>query len=160
MSWFKGKLKSLFGHTTKTSSNKAEIAPIRNSKLGSLGRIIFQVSDQRILTLSDYSREMKARYTTHEVIGSKPILEYLSPDLQSIKFKMQFSASLGVNPLSEIEKICEMCENGEISYLIIGNTVIGNNKWVIESVSESEDIWTPEGNLLYSEIEVNLREYI
>lgn len=160
MSWFRGKLAGLFGHTTTSRSSTKSTIPAKTSKLGSFGRIVFQVSDQKILTLTEYSREIKARYATHEVIGTKPILEYLSSDLQSIKFKMQFSASLGVNPLSEIEKVCEMCENGEVSYLIIGNTVIGNNKWVIESVSESEDIWTPEGNLLYSEIEVNLREYI
>lgn len=53
--------------------------------IGTLGRkIIFEVSDNRVLTFESMSREVSGRWTEHEVLGVKPKAEFLGPGLQTI----------------------------------------------------------------------------
>lgn len=45
--------------------------------IGTLGRkIIFEVSDNRVLTFESMSREVSGRWTEHEVLGVKPKAEF------------------------------------------------------------------------------------
>lgn len=52
--------------------------------IGTLGRkIIFEVSDNRVLTFESMSRDVSGRWTEHEVLGVKPKAEFLGPGLQT-----------------------------------------------------------------------------
>ena len=128
--------------------------------LGSLGPIIFEVSSRKVRTFKDMKRTTKARYASHEVIGSVPILEYIGPDGEEISFTMQFSASWGVNPQEETDKVREMCEKGKAEYLILGNSVIGANQWVITDVGDSADTWDNMGRIIKTQIDVTIKEYV
>ena len=67
--------------------------------IGTLGRkIIFEVSDNRVLTFESMSREVSGRWTEHEVLGVKPKAEFLGPGLQTISLTIHLSAALGVKP--------------------------------------------------------------
>lgn len=127
---------------------------------GSFGDIVFEVSSRHVLTYRDYKRTTKARYGSHEIIGQKPIIEYLGPDGEELSFSMQFRPELGVNPAEEADKVRKICETGKHDYLIIGNVVIGANPWVIASVSESAEIWDNMGRIIKSKIDVTLKEYV
>ena len=62
----------------------------KESKIGSLGEIAFEVSNyDRIFTLNNYSKSISANYAEHDVIGSKPILEFTGPKLQTISFDVR-----------------------------------------------------------------------
>lgn len=67
-----------------------------STPIGSLGDIVFEVSSSKVVTFKDYKRTTKARFQSHDIIGQKPILEYLGPDGEEISFTMQFSISLDV----------------------------------------------------------------
>lgn len=49
---------------------------------------------------------------------------------------MTFHISLGVKPAEEISTLRRLCQDHIADYLILGNSVVGDNLWVIESVSE------------------------
>lgn len=82
--------------------------------IGSFHDLIFEVS-------SDLVR------TYHEYLGREP---------DEITFIMTFHISLGVKPAEEISTLRRLCQDHIADYLILGNSVVGDNLWVIESVSE------------------------
>ncbi len=128
--------------------------------LGSFGDILFEVSSRRVLTFRDYKRDTAGRYASHEIIGQKPVIEYLGPDGGSIAFTMQFRADRAVNPALEADKVRKMCETGKAEYFILGNVVIGENPWVIESVGENDAVIDNAGRIIQNRIDVTLREYV
>lgn len=133
----------------------------RESKIGSLGEIAFEVSNyDRILTLDNYSKSITANYAEHEVIGSKPLLEFTGPKLQTISFDVLISAYLGYNPRKQMKQLIEYCEKGAVLSFILGDEPIGDNKWVIESLTEKAEQFTGNGEILSSTASISLKEYI
>lgn len=156
MSWFSKN----FGTVTKTSTTSTSIIPESRGKIGAFGNTLFSVSSEEVLTFRDWNRKISANFKTHDVIGQKSVTEFLSPNLQTVSFKIQLLASLGVDPLIELDRLEKMCESGEAQHLIIGNVVIGENLWIIESISEDETRFLPTGEILYTELTLNLKEYV
>ncbi len=143
------------------SSFKSQLSAMGASMpIGSLGDTVFEVSSREVRTFQGMSRTTSAKYASHEIIGSKPVLEYLAPDGEEISFSMQLSASLGVNPTEEANKLRELCEKGEAMYLILGNQTIGQNQWIIESVGESLDTVDNNGRVIITRLDITLKEYV
>lgn len=88
--------------------------------IGSYAGISFTVSEDKVQTFQEMSRETAARWNTHEVIGAKPKQEFLGPDLDSMTFTMQLSAWRGVSPLQLAERLRQFCSKGEYDNLIVG----------------------------------------
>lgn len=128
--------------------------------IGSLGEIVFEVTDKRVFTFADLKRDTKMRYAAHEVIGQKPVAEFIGPDLEQITFKIYLSAALGINPEREMKKIRDKRDAGEALSLILGEKVIGDNKWVIESIGESYLAVDQMGNIWVHSAEITLKEYV
>lgn len=128
--------------------------------IGSIGPIVFEVSNREIRTFKGLRRTTKARYASHEIIGAVPVLEYIGPDGEEITFTMQFSAAWGVNPKNETEKVRELCKSGEANYFVLCNATVGDNPWVVESVSESVDVVDNCGRIITSQIEITMKEYV
>jgi len=128
--------------------------------IGSLGDITFEVSRDKVFTFDELRRDVKMRYAKHEIIGNKPILELVGPDLSEIKFKMILSASMGVNPLKEMDAIYTAYTNGEAMVLMLGNYVIGNYKWVISDFCEGYSAIDNLGNVWRLEVDITLQEYV
>ena len=127
--------------------------------LGSFGDVVFEASSKTVRTIDNLSRNTKARLAKHDIIGKKPVMEFLGPDGDEISFDMHLSIYLGINPAEEADKLRKMCEKGKAAELILGNRPIGDGLWVIESVSESDDAIDNLGNVLVSTVKVNLKEY-
>lgn len=131
------------------------------SKIGSLGEVAFEVSGpDKIFTVSNLSRNISAKYAEHEVIGTKPLLELTGAALQTISFDIQIGYDWGHGPAEEIDKLIKYCESGAVLTFILGNGPIGDNKWVIESVSENAEWFDGTGNITYAKASITLKEYI
>ena len=128
--------------------------------IGAFADIVFEVSNFRVLTYDDFKRESKSRYAKHELINMTTVLEWLGNDLEEISFRMTFNERLGVNPAQEAAKARQLCLDGVADYLILGNSVIGSNLWVIESISEAAKAWDNAGNILVSTLDVKMLEYV
>ena len=88
------------------------------------------------------------------------MLEYIGPDVAEITFTMQLSASLGINPTNEADRVRKICESGETMYFVLCNQTVGQYQWVIESVGESVDTIDNNGRVVMTQIDVTLKEYV
>lgn len=131
------------------------------AQIGSLGDlIVFEVSGSKVLTFDGLKRTVKGRWTTHAVIGGKPVPEYLGADRQSITLSVFVSTAHGVTPRKIIECMERAAEEGIPYTFVVGGRKIGGNKWTIESVSETWGEMIEDGRLLSAHLDLTLAEYI
>lgn len=128
--------------------------------IGTLGKIVFEVSDERVHTFSDMGREVAGRWATHDVMGSKPKAEYLGPGNQSVKLTIHLSAALGVKPRDMLEQVERMVEAGVAEYLIIGSRPVGKSPFRLTGSSETWDTIYSRGELAKATLTITLEEYI
>lgn len=128
--------------------------------IGSFGEIVFVASASKIETIDKFRRNTKARIASHDVIGKKPIIEFLGPAGEEISFNMKFSIMLGVNPTEETDKLRKMCETGEVNMLILNNKSVGENYWIIDNVGEEVTAFGKNAAVVSSSVDVTLKEYV
>lgn len=128
--------------------------------VGAYGDTVFEVSNRKVNTFSDFKREYKAKFAEHERIQQEPVLEYLHRDLESISFTMTLLRDLGTDPTAELNKLKELMYTGEADYLIFGNAPVGENAWVIESMSEAVNYFDKDMNVISSKVDVRMKECV
>ena len=127
------------------------------ASLGSLGELPFTCSYDKVRTFSELTRGLSARWTEHEVLGQKPLLEYIGPGLMTASLKMRFDVSLGIAPDEGLDRLKRMMENKQYKTLIIGGETLG--RFVIESISEERKAHAGDGMCLVAEATVTLKEW-
>ncbi|HBF38071.1 MAG TPA: hypothetical protein DDW50_12195, partial [Firmicutes bacterium] len=113
--------------------------------IGYFNDIGFEVSDERIYTFNGFKLEASARYSAHEIIGEKPKTEYVGPNLQTITFTINLNGTFGVKPRDEMIIWSDMAQFGAADYLVIGEKVLGDDQWIVKSVSEAWDTFFNQG---------------
>ena len=126
-------------------------------QIGTFGKIIFEVSDKKILTFRGFQRTAKARFSEHKIIGKKPILEATGLELDSVGLSISLNRAVGVNPTEQIAVMREMLSAQEPHALIIGGKKIGS--FVLTDLSDAWGKITHQGKLAVAEIELKLLEY-
>lgn len=129
------------------------------AKIGTLGKIVFSVSDKKIQTFFDLSIESTAKYYSHDRHLKKPVLEFAGMSNDKLSFSMYHSVFLGVDPAKQLKKIDKYIEHGTLLSLIIGGKRYGS-KWVITKHSKEYKKIDKKGNLLSVESKVTLEEYV
>lgn len=131
------------------------------AQIGNLGKlIVFEVSSDKVFTFRDMTQAVKGRWTTHNVIGSKPKSEFLGSGKRSVNFTVYLSVSHGVRPRSTMEKIEKAVEQGTPLSLVIGGRKVGSNQWVITEMSEAWDAVIQDGRLVSVKLTLTLEEYV
>lgn len=128
--------------------------------IGFFGDIIFETSDKRIMTFSELNRNAAGRWATHETIGSKPASEFLGPGLDTISFTVNLNGSFGTKPRTEMDKWIRKERAGEVAPLVIGNRVLGLDKWKIISVSQMWNVVLSKGEIFSGSVDIELEEYV
>ena len=128
--------------------------------IGTLGRnVVFEVSDDRVFTPSEMTREITSRWTNHEPMGCKPKPEFLGAGLQTASLTITLSATLGVRPRNVLEAIENMVENGTAETLVIGNRPVGRNPFRLTGSSEAWNVIYNRGELARATLTISLEEY-
>ena len=128
--------------------------------IGTLGRnVVFEVSDDRVFTFSELTREVTSRWTNHEPQGVKPKPEFLGAGLQAASLTITLSATLGVRPRDVLEAIENMGENGTAETLVIGNRPVGSNPFRLTGSSEAWNTVYNRGELARATLTISLEEY-
>lgn len=127
--------------------------------IGTLGPIVFEVSDETVLTFNDMTREISGRWTEHEVMGEKPKPEFLGPGNQKINLTITLSAGLGVKPRKMLELVERMVEIGDAEYLILKCRPVGRNPFRLTSSSEAWGHMYRHGELAKANLTITLEEY-
>lgn len=126
------------------------------SAIGLFGKVPFVCSSSLVMTFRNLQIERGMRWATHEVIGQKPILEKIGPELTSVSFEIQLNSFLGMPPIAAILIFRKMIESGEPQRLLIGTDYLG--KFVIESLSENRPYHTGFGVPVAATLTISLRE--
>jgi len=128
--------------------------------IGTLGKkIIFEVSDDTVMTFQNMSREVSGRWANHEALGVKPKPEFLGPGNQTISLPITLSAALGVKPRAVLETVEAMVESGTAEYLVIGTKPVGKNPFRLTGSSETWDKVYSRGELAKATVTIALEEY-
>ncbi|WP_297429326.1 phage tail protein [Clostridium sp.] len=128
--------------------------------IGYFGKVVFKASRKKVLTFSDLKHSTSGRIEKHNVIGKKPVSEFIGPDVDTITFTINLNGSNGVKPRTEMEKWTKMANDGVAEILVIGHKALGKDKWIVKSVSEAWDVIFNKGELYSGKIDVTLEEYI
>ncbi len=127
-------------------------------KIGTLGDIVFTVSEKTIQTFDGLKIESKTNYAKHTRHNKKPLLEFQYNDTDTASFTIYLSAFLGVNPRKMQDKIDKYRKKGKILTLVIGGKKYGT-KWVITQHSKDYEKFDNKGNLLIAKSSISLQEY-
>lgn len=128
--------------------------------IGTLGTdLVFETSDNYVLTFSGMTRDLSSRWATHETPGVKPRAEFLGPGLQSVSLPITLSSNLGVKPRQMLERVEQMVETGDTEYLILGFRPVGKNRFRVTGSSETWDVIYNQGELARAKLTLTLEEY-
>jgi len=128
--------------------------------IGTWGDVVFTVSVDFIKTFDAFKRSESARWSKHDIHCQKSKAEFIGINPGSLTFTMHFSAFHGVNPREEGNKFFKYLRTGVAHTLIIGNKRVGVNKWYIPNVDDTWNYFDNQGNLLTSDINVTMEEYV
>lgn len=127
--------------------------------IGTFGNVVFETSNDLVRTFKDVTRDTNVRLASHDIIGKKPVIEWIGPGTDTIKFSMQFNSILGVEPKDEEKKLRDMAQTGKVAHIIVGGEPISDYKFIIESISSSGRIYDRDGNLIKSMVDITVKEY-
>lgn len=129
--------------------------------VGNLGSaIVFETSDNRVLTFSGMTQKVSGKYTKHNVIGKKDKPEFTGPGNRSVSFKVLLDVSLGMRPMDIMNSMERAVESGETNHLVVGGRPIGENKFYISSLSEAYDVVMSHGEIARASLNITLEEYV
>ena len=128
-------------------------------QVGSMGDIPFVVTYGKIRTFSDYGRSGSGRWAKHDLIGRKPVMEFLGPDVEKVSMKIQLRTDHGINPESELGRLRKMRDTGAVFPFILGGAPVSDNYWLLEDIRENVSYWRAGGKILSVSVDITLTEY-
>ena len=128
--------------------------------VGFMDGVPFLVSRDYVKTFDNFARSGEGRWTQHDIIGSKPVLEFLGGDTEKISITMLLRRDQGIIPEVELNNLRRMRDKGKAFPLVIGGQPVGENLWILESIDESVNYWGGMGTVLSVSVSVTLKEYV
>ena len=126
-------------------------------QIGSFGDVIFRVEEENILTIKAMSREKKSRWEEAQILNDLSFLEFRGRDLTTVSLDIQLIETSKMKIVDTLNTLNNMLENGENHELILGNTLIGEFPFVLESISEKFE--KHQEQFQYVELSITLKEY-
>ena len=128
-------------------------------QIGTLGEILFSISDRAIETIQNFVWSGSARYSTHQRHLANALTEFTGLDPDSITFDIYVSAYLGVNPMTEVVQIWNYERGGTAVPLTIGTHAYGKYRWSILSHKMKAQDFDETGDMTSATISLTLQEY-
>ena len=132
--------------------------------IGSLGKVIFEVSDKKVFSINDQiNRSYKSKISEHTAIYGPGMLRHQGRELTEITFGITLISSLlqETTPSEQLDKIKTMWEFGEYDYLTLGGQTFGAFPFLITEISEKNSYFNRETSEFdYINLELTLKEYI
>ena len=127
--------------------------------VGIIGTIPFLVSSNYIFTFDDFSRSGSGRWSKHEIIGQKPVMEFLGPDVEKISLTISLRKENGADVVGSLKKLRKLRDEGTAVPFILGFRPVSQNYWILESLNESVKFWDKWGGMRSVDVQVSLQEY-
>ena len=132
--------------------------------IGSLGDVIFEVSDKKVFSINNQiNRSYKSKISEHNTIYGPGMLRHQGRELTEITFGITLISSLlqETTPSEQLDKIKTMWEFGEYGYLTLGGQTFGAFPFLIIDISEKNSYFNRETSEFdYINLDLMLKEYI
>ena len=132
--------------------------------IGSLGNIIFEVSDKKVSSINnELSRTYKSKISEHNAIYGPGMIRHQGRELIEISFGISLVSSLlpDSSPAEELDKIKTMWEFGEYGYLTFGGQTFGAFPFLIVDMNEKNSYFNKKTSSFdVINMELTLKEYI
>jgi len=125
--------------------------------IGSLGDVVFEVTNDRVLTPDKIGHSYGGRWSTSDIVGQKPTSQFQGPAQRSMTLGIRLVMSSDLFPEEESDRLRGYAETGEVLTLIIGGVTKGD--FYIESASEDLRHVDNVGNVHTIALTLNLKEY-
>lgn len=126
--------------------------------VGSFGNIIFETSDEKILTPTSLSRTGGAVWADHPMLYKKPRREFMHSENRGVELEIKLKASLGVSPAKLIDELYKIMENGRTHPLVVGGRPMSRYNMALMSISDSWDEVLSGGELISATVSVKFEE--
>lgn len=122
--------------------------------------ILFEVSQDKILTIDGFVRNNSVRFAKNNVLLRKPISQYVGPELDKLSFNIILKAQFGVNPQVEFNKLIHLQRAGTTVSIITGTSAHGMFRWRIADLGMPWEIIDNKGTCISSTVSISFEEYI
>ena len=132
--------------------------------IGSLGDVIFEVSDKKVSSINnELSRTYKSKISEHTAIYGPGMVRHQGRELIEISFGISLVSTLlpDSSPAEELDKIKTMWEFGEYGYLTFGGQTFGAFPFLIIDMNEKNSYFNKKSSSFdVINLELTLKEYI
>lgn len=132
--------------------------------IGSLGDVIFEVSDKKVSSINnELSRSYKSKISEHNAIYGPGMVRHQGRELIEISFGISLVSTLlpDSSPAEELDKIKTMWEFGEYGYLTFGGQTFGAFPFLIIDMNEKNSYFNKKSSSFdVINLELTLKEYI
>ena len=128
--------------------------------LASLGDFEFSVSAQNIRTFNSLKFSHSASFTEHKILNSKGLLEFTNLSSSTCSLNIHLNKILTIDIPGIVSYFREQLNEANALAFIIGEQVIGEGLWVIESLDEDYKYISNTGEIYEADLALKLKEYI
>ena len=122
--------------------------------------IIFEVSQDKILTIDNFVRSNSVRFAKNDTLLRKPVSQFVGPELDRISFRIILKAQFGVNPQTEFNKLIHLQRDGTTVSIITGSSAHGMFRWRIVNLGMPWEVIDNKGTCISSTVDISFEEYI
>ena len=127
--------------------------------IGSFGQhLVFEVHPDKVFTPVSVKRDMAAANEEHKVLGAKPRLEFIAPELNTMSLSVHLSAALGVDVEETMLDVETLVSGGFVEKLIIGGVNYGHH--VLTKATEDWSKSDPSGRQISINLALEFKEYL
>lgn len=130
------------------------------AQIGCLGEVPFLVSAETVQTLNNVLWSGSARYAEHQRHLADALTEFTGLEPDKISFDMELSAYLGVNPMTEVNRLWQYERTGKTVPLVIGDKGFGKYRWTVKDHKIKMQTFDGAGRITGVTVSVNLLEYL
>ena len=124
--------------------------------LGMFGAVVFTCSSVQVMTFKDLQVQRTARFAMHNVLGQKPMPEYIGPDATTVTFNIQLRNQYNSPPNVYLPILQTILETGKAQTLILGSDYFGD--YILEGFTENRLYHTGLGVCIGADVTLNLKE--
>lgn len=129
-------------------------------KVGSLGKIIFSVSANKIQTFSGFKLKASASFGSHKRHCSNEFVEFTGNNAGTASLDITLSQILGSDVETELKRLDTYKKTGETLKLVIGKKKIGDYRWVITDYTVTPTLYGKKSEIITANVSISLKEYL
>lgn len=123
---------------------------------GMFGAVVFTCAQVQVLTFRELQVQRSARFASHDVLGQKPVAEYIGPGATTVSLTIQLRNQYNSPPSIYLPILQTILETGKPQTLVLGPDYFGD--YILESYSEQRLYHTGIGLCSGADVQLSLRE--